>query len=110
VNGGRLDHRVEGLIVVDVRPLGKVAKNPTSLVPFQGAIRVKLVLEDLFTDDDVGANRKREKIPSVVGDQSNIFFFYGTVAGWVDEGGVDGGGYRRERRQQGGRQCEFVNW
>jgi hypothetical protein len=39
------------------------------------------VLEDPFTIDDVGANRMREKIPSVVGDQSIIFFFYGTTLG-----------------------------
>jgi hypothetical protein len=30
---GRLDHQVEGLIVVDVRSLGEAAKDPTSLVP-----------------------------------------------------------------------------
>jgi hypothetical protein len=41
-------------------------KDPTSLIPFQGAIRIKLVLEDPFTGDDVGANKTRDKIPSVV--------------------------------------------
>jgi hypothetical protein len=39
------------------------------------------VLEDLFASDDVGVNRTRDKIPSVVGDQSIIFFFHGTVPG-----------------------------
>jgi hypothetical protein len=34
VSGGRLDHWVEGLIIVDARPLGEAAKNPASLVPF----------------------------------------------------------------------------
>jgi hypothetical protein len=50
------------------------------------------VLEVLFASDDVGVNRMRDKIPSVVGDQSIIFFFHGTVPGRVGEGGADGGG------------------
>jgi hypothetical protein len=74
VDDGRLDNRVESLIVVDVRPLGEAMKDPTSLVPFQSAIEVELVLEDPFADDDVGANRMSDKIPSVIGDQSIIFF------------------------------------
>jgi hypothetical protein len=57
------------------------------------------VLEDPFVDDDVGANRMRDNIPSVIGDQSIIFFFHGTAPGWVGEGGMDGGRHRRERRQ-----------
>jgi hypothetical protein len=40
----------------------------------------------------------RDKIPSVVGDQSIILFFHGTTPGWVSEGGVDGGGHRRKRQ------------
>jgi hypothetical protein len=67
-----------------------------SLVPFQGAVGVELVLEDLFAGEDVGANRTRDKIPSVIGDQSIIFFFHGTAPGWVSEGGTDGGGHQRE--------------
>jgi hypothetical protein len=73
-----------------VGPLGEAAKNPTSLVPFQGAVRVELVLEDPFLGDDVGANRTRDKIPSVVGDQSIIFFFHSTTPRWVDKGSADG--------------------
>jgi hypothetical protein len=69
-------------------------KDPASLIPFQGAIRIKLVLEDPFTGDDVGANKTRDKIPSVVGDQSIIFFLHGMTPRRVD---VDGGGHRRER-------------
>jgi hypothetical protein len=77
--------------------LGEAAKNTMSLVPFQGVIGVELVLEDLFADDGVGANRTRDKIPSVVGDQSIIFIFHGTARGWVGEGATDGGGHRREQ-------------
>jgi hypothetical protein len=84
-------------------------KNPTSLVPFQGAIGVKLVIEDSFAGDDIGANRMRDKIPSVIGDQSIIFFFHGTTPERVGEGGADGSGHRRERQRRGGQQCEFVD-
>jgi hypothetical protein len=97
VDGGRLDYRAEGLIVVDAGPLGEAVKNPASLVPFQGAVGVELVLEDPFAGDDVGANRTRDKLPSIVGDQSIIIFFHGTAPGWVSEGGADRGGHRRER-------------
>jgi hypothetical protein len=61
-----------------------------SLVPFQGAVKVELMLEDPFICDDVGANRTRDKISSVIGDQSIIFFLYGTTPRWV---GADGGGH-----------------
>jgi hypothetical protein len=99
-DGGRLDHRAEGLIVVDAGPLGEDAKNPTSLVPFQGAVRVELVLEDPFAGDDVGANMTRDKLLSIVGDQSIIFFFHSTAPGQVGEGGADGGGHQRERESR----------
>jgi hypothetical protein len=77
--------------------MGEAVKNPTSLVPFQGAVGVELVLEDPFSSDDVGAKRMRGKIPSVVGDQSIIFFQHSTTAGRVSEGVVDGRGHWRER-------------
>jgi hypothetical protein len=98
-DGGRLDHQAEGLIVVDAVPLGEAVKNPASLVPFQGAVRVELVFEDLFVGDDVGANRTRDKLPSIVDDQSIIFFFHGTALGRVGEGGANGGGHQRESRR-----------
>jgi hypothetical protein len=102
-DGGRLNHQAEGLIVVDIGPLGEAAKNPASLVPFQDAIGVKLVLEYPFVGDDVGVNMTREKLPSVVGDQSIRFFFHGTTPGWVGKGDANGGGHRRKSRQRGGR-------
>jgi hypothetical protein len=97
VNGGWLDNWAESLIVVDAGTLGEAAKNPTSLVPFKGAIRVEHVLEDPFASDEVGANRMRDKIPSVVGDQNIIFFLHGTTSRRVSEGSTDGGGHRREQ-------------
>jgi hypothetical protein len=95
-DSGRLDHRAEGLIIVDAEPLGKAAKDPTTLVPLHGAVGVELVLEDPFIGDDVGANRMRDKIPSIVGDQTIIFFLHVVVPGWIGKDGAEGGGHRRE--------------
>jgi hypothetical protein len=53
---GRLDHRVECLIIVDVGSLGEAAKDLASLIPFQRAVGVELVLDNPFVGDDVGAN------------------------------------------------------
>jgi hypothetical protein len=98
VDRGRLDHRDKGLIVVDAGSLGEVVKDPASLVPFQRAIRVELVLENPFASDDVGANMVREKIPGVFGNQGSKFFFHGVLLVWIDEGDVDGGGHRQQGR------------
>jgi hypothetical protein len=76
--------------------LGEAAKNPASLVLFQGAVGIELVLENPLAGDDIGANGARDKIPGVVGDQGSKFFFYGTTPIWIDEGGADGGGHRRQ--------------
>jgi hypothetical protein len=103
-DGGRLDHRAEALIVINAGPLGEAVKDLTSLVPLQGAVGVELVLKDPFIGDDVGANRTRDKIPSVVGDQSIIFFFHGTMSEQVGEGGTNGDGHQIEWRRRGGRQ------
>jgi hypothetical protein len=53
------------------------------------------VLEDPVASEDVGANRARDKILGIVGDQVSKFFFHGTVLVWINEGGTDGGGHRR---------------
>jgi hypothetical protein len=53
-NSSRLHHRTKGLIKVHTRPLGKTAENPARLVPPKEAIRLKLVLEDPLTSDDIG--------------------------------------------------------
>jgi hypothetical protein len=93
---GRLDHRAKGLIVVNAGSLGEAAKDPGSLVPFQIAVRVQLVLQNPFAGVDVGANGARDKVPCVVGDQGSKFFFHGATPIWIDEGGADGGGHRRQ--------------
>jgi hypothetical protein len=73
---GRLDHWAEGLIVVDAGSLGEAAKNPASLVPFQGAVGIELVLENPLAGDAVGANGARDKISDVIDDQGSKFFFH----------------------------------
>jgi hypothetical protein len=73
-----------------------------SLVPFQRAVGVKLELENPFTVDDVGANRERDKIPSVVGDQDSKFFFHGVALVQIDEGDTNGGGHRQQGRLRSG--------
>jgi hypothetical protein len=93
-DSGRLDHRAEGLIVVDAGSLGEATKGPASLVLLQGTIGVKLVLENPFVSDDIGANGARDKILGVVGDQGSKLFFHGTAPVRIDEGGTDGGGHR----------------
>jgi hypothetical protein len=91
---GWLDHRTEGLIVVDAGSLGEAVKNPTSLVPFQRVVEIKLVLKNPLTGDDVGANGARDKIPGVVNDQCSKFFFHGAAPIRINKGGADGGGHR----------------
>jgi hypothetical protein len=65
-NGGRLDDRVEGLIVVHPRTLSEPPKDPTSLVPVKRAIRLELVLEDPLAEDDIGPRRPRNQVPRAV--------------------------------------------
>jgi hypothetical protein len=72
---GRLDHRAEGLIIVEAESLGEAAKNPVSLLPFHGAVKIELVLENLLVGDDIGANGARDKITGVADDQGSKFFF-----------------------------------
>jgi hypothetical protein len=90
---GQLDHRAEGLIVVDDRSLGNVVKNPVSFVPVQAAVGIELVHENPLASDDIEANGRRDKIPSVVGDQGSKLFFHGMTTVQIGKGGVDGGGF-----------------
>jgi hypothetical protein len=54
VNGGKLDHGVEGLIVVYSGVLGEASKDPTGLVAVEGAIRSQLVAKEPLAGDHVG--------------------------------------------------------
>jgi hypothetical protein len=96
VNGCWLDHRAEGLIIVDVRALGEAAKDPTSLVPLQVPSELDLCLKIHLPMTTLEPTR--DEISSVVSDQSIIFFFYGMTLGRVGEGGTDEGGHQREQQ------------
>jgi hypothetical protein len=91
---GQLDHRDEGLIIVDIGSLGEAVKDLASHVPFQGVVRVELVLEDPFASDDIRASGARDNILGVVGDQGSKFFFHDRVPVRFDDGDVDGEGHR----------------
>jgi hypothetical protein len=105
---GRLDHRAEDLIVVDVGSLGEVAKNLVRFVPVQGAVGIELVIENSLAGDDVGTNRTRDKILGVVGDQGSKLFFHSTTLVRIGEGSADRGGYRQQGWRRGSRQGESV--
>jgi hypothetical protein len=94
VDRAQLDHRAKCLIVVDTGSLGETTKDRVSLVPFQRATRVELVLQNPFAYDDVEANGARDKIPGVVGDQDIKFFFHGMMLVQINEGSADGGEHR----------------
>jgi hypothetical protein len=53
-DGGRLYHRTKSLIVVHARALGEPPENPTCLVPVKRTVSIKLEIEDLLVNDDVG--------------------------------------------------------
>jgi hypothetical protein len=94
VDRDRLDHQAEGLIVINAGSLDEATKNPASIVPVHGAIRIELVLHNPLAGDDVGANGARDKISGVVGDQGSKLFFHGTVPVQIDEDDADEGGHR----------------
>jgi hypothetical protein len=96
VDRGRLDHQADGVIVVDAESLGEAMKDPMSLVPFQRAVRVELMLENLFVSDDVGANGARDKITGVIADQGSKLFFHTVAPVRIYEGGVDRGGHQQQ--------------
>jgi hypothetical protein len=96
VNRGRLNHWTEGLIIVDAKSLGEVVKNRMSLVPVQGTVGIELVLEIPLVGDDIGANRARDKILGVVGDQGSKLVFHGAPLVWIGKGSIDRGGYQQQ--------------
>jgi hypothetical protein len=56
-HGGRFHNWAESLIVVDSGALSEPSKDSTSLVAIEGPVSAKLVREDPFAGDDIGALR-----------------------------------------------------
>jgi hypothetical protein len=93
--GGRLDHRTEGLVVVDPRTLGKAPEHIAGLVPLQGPVGVQLPLEDPFLGDHVGAMGTRHQVSGVVSLESFVLLFHGTPPLRVDKRTTNSRGHRR---------------
>ena len=71
-NGGRFDHRAEGIVVVDALALREAADHPASLVAGKRSIGVELVSEEPFSRHDVGTGGTRDELPGVVVDKSLV--------------------------------------
>jgi hypothetical protein len=72
LDGGRLDDRVEGLIVVHLGALSEASEDPMSLVLIKRAIRLELMLEDSIAGDDIGPKRLRNQVPRAVRQQDLV--------------------------------------
>jgi hypothetical protein len=55
-NGGELDNKTKGLVVVHSGALSETPKDPTILVPIQGAVRLEFVAKDPLDGDHISAN------------------------------------------------------
>jgi hypothetical protein len=65
-HGGQFHNRAESLIVVNSWALSKTPKDPASLVAIEGPTSAKLVHEDPFAGDDIGALRSWNKVPGPI--------------------------------------------
>jgi hypothetical protein len=75
-NGGELDNRAEGLVIVHSGALGEAPKDPMGLVAVEGAIRGQLVAKEPLAGDHVGAWWTRHQIPGVVGQQGRVLLLH----------------------------------
>jgi hypothetical protein len=96
LNGGELDDRTEGLIVVHSRALGETPEDPTGLVAVEGAICGQLMVKEPLVGDHVGAWWTQHQIPGVVGQQGHVLLHSAS-------GGRQG---QHERRRGPGRRLE----
>jgi hypothetical protein len=103
-DGGRLDHRTEGFVVVDPRTLGEAPKQIAGLVPLQRPVGVQLQLEDPFPGDHVGAMGTRHQVPGVVSLESLVLLFHGTPPLRVGKRTTDSRGHRRKGQRRSRRE------
>jgi hypothetical protein len=109
-DGGELDDRAEGLIVVHAEALGEAPKNPASLVAVQGAIRSQFVAKEPLASGRIGAGRTWNQVPSVVVQQGRVLLLHGPTLVRVGEGGADEGGNRGDVRWNGDRVVQRWLW
>ena len=65
-NRGGLDHRREGLIEVETRPLRKSTDYLSCFATFQCSVGVVLLLEDPFPCDHVCTRRTGHQLPGLI--------------------------------------------
>jgi hypothetical protein len=103
-HGGRFHNRAESLVVVDSGALSETLKDPTSLAAIEGPISAKLVREDPFAGDDVGALRSWNKVPGPITHQGLVLILHSRAPIGIGEGSADRGRDRGRcrRRSRGG--------
>jgi hypothetical protein len=109
-DGGRLDYRTEGLVVVDPRALGEAPEHITGLVPLQGPVGVQFQLEDPFPGDHVGARGRRHQVTGVVSLESLALRFHGAPPLWVGKLTTNSRGHRRKSRRRGRGENQVIRW
>jgi hypothetical protein len=108
-HGGRFHKWVESLIVVNSGALSENPKGPTSLVAIKGPVSTKLVREDPFTGDDVGALRYWNKVPGPITHQGPVLILHSRAPIAIGEGSADGGWDQgRCRRRSHGSEDESI--
>jgi hypothetical protein len=85
LDGGRLDHWTEGLVVVDPGALGEASEHIVGLV--------------LVTT--LAAGGRGHQVPGVVSLESRVLRFHGTSPLWVEKCTTDSRGHRRKSRRRG---------
>jgi hypothetical protein len=71
-DGGRLDNRTEGLIIVEAWTLRVSTNHPASFMASKSSIRVKFVPKDPFTGDHICMRRARNERPGFVVEKSLV--------------------------------------
>jgi hypothetical protein len=89
-HGGQFHNRAESLIVVDSGALSETPKDPASLVAIEGPVSAKLVREDPFAGDDVGALRSWNKVPCPITHQGLVLILHSHAPIGIGEGSADG--------------------
>ena len=76
MDGSRLHHWAESLVVVDTGALSEALENPASLVSLESAVSPALVSPDPLAGDDAGARRTGHEIPRLVGEERRVLLFH----------------------------------
>jgi hypothetical protein len=91
VYNGQFHNRAKSLLVVDSGALSETPKDPASLVAIKGPVSVKLVCEDPFASDDVGALRSWNKVTCPITHQGPVPILHSRAPIGIGEGSMDGG-------------------